>query len=68
VKLADARKTSLKNRALRGAGSDRLVGLSMAEVYKGLDVIILSSDGTAGVNPLDLGKTLKLSEVRKGGK
>ncbi|MEE8319914.1 MAG: SPFH domain-containing protein [bacterium] len=68
VKLADARKTSLKNRALRGAGSDRLVGLSMAEVYKGLDVIILSSDGTAGVNPLDLGKTLKLFEVRKGGK
>jgi len=68
VKLADARKTSLKNRALRGAGSDRLVGLSMAEVYKGLDVIILSSDGAAGVNPLDLEKTLKLFEVRKGGK
>ncbi len=68
VKLADARKTSLKNRALRGAGSDRLVGLSMAEVYKGLDVIILSSDGPAGVNPLDLEKTLKLFEVRKGGK
>ncbi len=68
VKLADARKTSLKNRALRGAGSDRLVGLSMAEVYKGLDVIILSSDGAAGVNPLDLKRTLELFEVRKGGK
>ncbi len=68
VKLAEARRTELKNRALRGAGSDRLVGLKMAEVYKGLDVIILSSDGAAGVNPLDLEKTLKLFEVRKGGK
>ncbi len=68
VKLADARKTELKNRALRGAGSERLVGLKMAEVYEGLDVIILSSDGAAGVNPLDLEKTLNLFEVRKGGK
>ncbi len=62
VKLADARKTELKNRALRGAGSDRLVGLKMAEVYKGLDVIILSSDGPAGVNPLDLEKTREESD------
>jgi hypothetical protein len=39
----------------------------MAEVYQGLDVIILPSDGPAGVNPLDLNNALKLFDVRKGG-
>ena len=68
VKLAEAKKTELKNAALRGAGSERLVGLEMAEVYRGLDTIILSSDGPRGVNPLDLEGTLKLFEVRKGGR
>ncbi len=68
VKLAEARKTELKNAALRGAGSARLVGLKMAEVYEGLEMIILSSDGPSGVNPLDLESTLEMFEVRKGGK
>ena len=68
MKLAEAKKTELKNAALRGAGSERLVGLEMAEVYRGLDTIILSSDGPRGVNPLDLEGTLKLFEVRKGGR
>jgi regulator of protease activity HflC (stomatin/prohibitin superfamily) len=68
VKLADARKTELKNAALRGTGSERLVGLKMAEVYEGLEAIILSSDGPGGVNPLDLENTLRMFEVRKGGR
>jgi regulator of protease activity HflC (stomatin/prohibitin superfamily) len=68
VKLADAKKTQLKNAALRGGGSERLVGLKMAEVYEGLEAIILSSDGPNGVNPLDLERTLQLFEVRKGGR
>lgn len=68
VKLAEAKKTELKNAALRGAGSARLVGLKMAEVYEGLDMIILSSDGPGGVNPLDLASTLKMFEVRTGGR
>ena len=68
VKLAEAKKTELKNAALRGAGSERLVGLKMAEVYEGLEAIILSSDGPGGVNPLDLENTLKMFEVRKGGR
>jgi len=67
-KLAEARKTELKNAALRGIGSERLVGLSMAEVYRGLDLIVLSSDGPQGVNPLDLERTLEIFGVRKGGK
>ena len=68
VKLAEAKKTELKNAALRGAGSERMVGLEMADVYKGLDTIILSSDGPGGVNPLDLKGTLEMFEVRKGGR
>ena len=40
----------------------------MAEVYEGLEAIILSSDGPGGVNPLDLENTLRMFEVRKGGR
>jgi len=65
VKLADAKKTELKNAAVRGAGSERMVGLKMAEVYEGLEAIILPSDGPGGVNPLDLERTLQMFEVRK---
>lgn len=65
VQIAEAKRTQLRNDALQGAGSDRMVGLKMAEVYKGLDVVILPSDGVNGVNPLDLERTLKLLEVKK---
>ena len=44
-----------------------MVGLKMADTYKGLDLIILPSDGAHGVNPLDLDNTLQLFDVRKGG-
>lgn len=65
VKLAEAERIRLKNRALQGRGSERMVGLKMADVYKGLEMIILPSDGRDGVNPLDLNSTLKLFDVRK---
>jgi regulator of protease activity HflC (stomatin/prohibitin superfamily) len=68
VKLAEAERVRLKNEALKGIGSERMVGLKMADAYKGLDVIILPSDGPHGVNPLNLDNTLKLFDVRKGGK
>lgn len=67
VKLAEAEKVRLKNEALRGKGAERMVGLKMADVYKGLNLIVLPSDGANGVNPLDLGKALELFDVRKGG-
>jgi len=67
VKLAEAEKVRLKNDALKGLGAERMVGLKMADVYKGLNTIILSSDGSAGVNPLDLNKALRLFDVRQGG-
>ncbi len=67
VKLTEAKSLQLKNRALEGKGSERMVGLNMAEVLKGIETIILSSDGKSGLNPLNLDKTLKLFDVRKGG-
>jgi regulator of protease activity HflC (stomatin/prohibitin superfamily) len=67
VKLAEAERVRLKNEALKGIGSERMVGLKMADAYKGLDIIILPSDGPHGVNPLNLGNALQLFDVRKGG-
>jgi regulator of protease activity HflC (stomatin/prohibitin superfamily) len=68
VKLAEADRVKLKNEALEGEGAERMVGLKMADVYKGLHTIILPSDGPNGVNPLSLPKTLNLFDVRKGAK
>lgn len=65
VKLAEAKKTQLRNDALQVTGADRMVGLKMAEVYKGLEVVVLPSDGPSGVNPLDVEKVMRLLEVRK---
>lgn len=66
VKLAEAEKVRLRNDALKGVGSERMVGLKMADIYKGLDLIVLPSDGPGGVNPLDLDNALKLFDVIKG--
>ena len=65
VKLAEAKKTQLKNDALQGAGSERMVGLKMADVYKGVELLVLPSDGPAGVNPLNLEQTMKLWAIGK---
>jgi len=67
VKLAEAERVRLKNEALKGIGSERMVALKMADVYKSLDVIILPSDGPGGVNPLNLDNALHLFDVRQGG-
>jgi regulator of protease activity HflC (stomatin/prohibitin superfamily) len=64
VKLAEARKTELVNAAYQLRGSDKLVGLEMAKVYEGLKLIMLPSAGAAGINPLDLQKSLQLFGVR----
>jgi len=65
IKLAEANRTELKNNALKTAGADRLVGIQMAETLKGIDVIVLPSDGENGFNPLDLRGSLDLFEVSK---
>jgi regulator of protease activity HflC (stomatin/prohibitin superfamily) len=65
VKLADAQGTELENQALRGAGSENMVGLRMAEALRGTRVIVLPSDGEGGMNPLDLKTLLKRFDVRE---
>jgi len=62
VKLAEAEKTRLKNRALRVKGSENMVGLKMAEVLEGLELIVLPSDGPQGLNPLNLKSVMELFE------
>ena len=41
-------------------------GLKMAEVYSGLDVIILPSSGQFGINPLNLQDSIKLFGIESG--
>ena len=67
IQLAEARRTELRNEALQGQGSDRMVGLEMAKVLQSLDVVILPSDGENGVNPMDMETMLELFEVRSQG-
>lgn len=67
VQLAEAERVRLKNASLEGIGSERMVGLKMADVYKSLDMIILPSDGSNGVNPMNLNNTLQLFDIRKEG-
>jgi regulator of protease activity HflC (stomatin/prohibitin superfamily) len=64
VELAEAKGTQLENTALQGAGSENMVGLKMADVLRGLKVLVLSSDGATGLNPLDLNSMLRKFEVR----
>jgi regulator of protease activity HflC (stomatin/prohibitin superfamily) len=64
VTLAKAQGTDLENKALRGAGSENMVGLKMAETLRGVDVIVLPSDGEGGTNPLDLNQMLRRFDVR----
>lgn len=63
VKLAEAERVRLKNQALKGQGGDVLVGLRMAELYKGLRLVILPSDGEHGLNPLDLKRTFQIFQI-----
>lgn len=63
VALANARGTELENAAYKvGAGSDNLVGLEMAEVLDGIEVIFVQG-GQGGTNVLDLNETLRMFDV-----
>jgi hypothetical protein len=41
-----------------------MVGLKMADVLRGLRIVVLSSDGKDGLNPLDLSGLLRKFEVK----
>ncbi|MFH1463115.1 MAG: SPFH domain-containing protein [Pseudomonadota bacterium] len=54
VALAEAQATQLRNEALRAPGAENLVGIEMAGVLDGTQVIVVPTDGPKGVNPLNL--------------
>jgi len=60
VKLAEAKRTELKNESMQIAGSDKMVAMRMAEVLSGIDTVLVPSGGTDGINPLDLDQMLSL--------
>ncbi|MET0406348.1 MAG: SPFH domain-containing protein, partial [Cystobacter sp.] len=64
VKLARAKGIELENAALRGAGSENMVGLKMADVLGGTRIIVVPTDGEGGVNPLDLNAALRRFDVK----
>ena len=53
------------NQALRGVGSENMVGLRMADALRGTRVIVLPTDGEGAMNPLDLKTLLKRFDVRE---
>ncbi|MBN2444218.1 MAG: SPFH domain-containing protein [Spirochaetales bacterium] len=64
IKLAEARKTELINNAYQKRGSDKLVGIEMAKVFSGLQVIMLPSSGKNGINPLNLDEIMRMFGIR----
>jgi regulator of protease activity HflC (stomatin/prohibitin superfamily) len=65
VQLAEAKRTELKNDAMRALGADKAVALEMAEVLAGLEVVILPVGGEGGINPLDLQSLTELFGVEQ---
>jgi regulator of protease activity HflC (stomatin/prohibitin superfamily) len=65
VKTAQAQGTELENRALEGAGAQSMVGQRLAEVLRGIKVIIVPSNGPGGTNPLNISDMLRQFEVGK---
>lgn len=59
VSLAEAEGTRLENNALQVSGASNMVGLEMAEVLDGVEIIVVPTDGNGGINPLDLNQLIK---------
>jgi regulator of protease activity HflC (stomatin/prohibitin superfamily) len=59
VEIAKADGARWEREALEKAGSSNLVGLEMAETLDGVQVIVVSTTGPNGVNPLDVETLLR---------
>jgi regulator of protease activity HflC (stomatin/prohibitin superfamily) len=58
VELAEADGAKWERQALEAAGASNVVGLEMAETLEGVEVIMISTTGDSGLNPLDLDSLL----------
>ena len=65
VKTAQATGTEMENHALEGAGAQALVGRRLADLLKGVKVIIVPSSGPGATNPLNINDMLRQFEVTK---
>ena len=65
VKTAQATGTELENHALEGAGAQALVGRRLAELLRGVKVIIVPSSGPGATNPLNINDMLRQFEVAR---
>lgn len=63
-RTAQATGTELNNRALQGAGAQALVAQRMADLLRGVKVIVVPSSGPGSTNPLNMGELLRQFEVR----
>ena len=63
TKLAEAEKTRLINGAYQGTGAERLVGMEVADILKGLDTIIIPVGGANGMNLLDIDATMRKLQI-----
>jgi regulator of protease activity HflC (stomatin/prohibitin superfamily) len=59
VATAEAQGVELKNQAMQALGADAMVAIKMADILRGLDVILLPAGGETGMNPLDLNAVMK---------
>ena len=62
-KLAEAAKSKLINEAYQGPGADRLVGMEMADILKGLETILVPAGGEKGFNPLDMESLMRSFQI-----
>ena len=67
VATAEAQGVELKNQAMQTLGAEAMVAIKMADILKGLDVILLPAGGETGMNPLDLNAVLKTFGVTESG-
>ena len=58
LELALADGAKWERQALEAAGASNVVGLEMAEAMEGVEVIVISTTGPNGANPLDLDSLL----------
>jgi regulator of protease activity HflC (stomatin/prohibitin superfamily) len=59
VALAEAEGARLEQEALRVPGAENIVGLEMAQVLSGTEVVVVPTDGPNGINPLNLNSILR---------
>jgi len=67
IKLAEAEQSRLRNDAMQVQGSDRMVGMRMAEVLQGLEFVVVPTGGENSLNPMNLEGLLEMFGVQDYG-